>query len=183
MSTRATVARENADGSYDTIYTHWDGYPSHHAPILLEHYNTPDLVQALLDLGDLSMLGEEIGEQHPFDWITDVHTAHKSRGGNGSYTNTPEYQRYARQCTAYERDRSEQNVAARHYPNRFALGRMLAESWTEYVYIWRELERRWYWMNNPSPVWFKTCGTTQLPLALLEEYRSGEGQGAEAYCH
>jgi hypothetical protein len=42
----------------DVIYTHSDGYPSHHGKILLEHYNTDPSVNALLALGDLSILRE-----------------------------------------------------------------------------------------------------------------------------
>lgn len=67
MGTRARIGIENADGTITSIYTHWDGYPDHHWPILKECYNNPDKVKALMDLGDLSVLAEEIGETHNFD--------------------------------------------------------------------------------------------------------------------
>ena len=67
MSTRAMIGIENEDGTVTSIWTHWDGYPEHHGPILLEHYNTAEKVRELLALGDLSVLGKEIGEKHSFN--------------------------------------------------------------------------------------------------------------------
>ena len=67
MSTRSRIAKLNDDGSIRVIYCHSDGYLSYNGRILLEHYTDPAKVDALLDLGDISSLGEEIGEQHPFD--------------------------------------------------------------------------------------------------------------------
>lgn len=60
MGTRARIAVANPDGTFNSIYTHWDGYPSHHGPILLEHYNTVDAVRELIALGDLSSLDTTI---------------------------------------------------------------------------------------------------------------------------
>jgi hypothetical protein len=45
MSTRARIAIENDDGSFTSIYTHWDGYVGHHGPILLNHYSKTPLVR------------------------------------------------------------------------------------------------------------------------------------------
>jgi len=143
MSTRSNIIRENLDGSFDEIYSHWDGYPSHHGPILLENYSTPEKVQALLDLGGISVLGETIGEQHDFD-------------------NAPDGQ-----CNAFGRDRGESGMEAKHFQDRASLDRMLSESWTEWVYVYRVADDKWYYMNNPSPTWFKCCGTNQLPLQPL----------------
>src|SRR5262245_21370447 len=68
MSTRSLIAQQQDDGSLRVIYCHYDGYPEHHGPILTEHYTDPVLVTALIDLGDLSVLAEQIGEPHNFDW-------------------------------------------------------------------------------------------------------------------
>lgn len=46
------------------IYCHWDGYPENNGRMLVEHYKTIDQIWELIKLGDLSSLGEEIGEQH-----------------------------------------------------------------------------------------------------------------------
>lgn len=63
MGTRARIALQTGK-KFRSIYVHWDGYPSHHGPILLNHYNTIDKINELLALGDLSVLGDEIGEKH-----------------------------------------------------------------------------------------------------------------------
>jgi hypothetical protein len=67
MGTRSRIGRLNTDGSIDSIYCHWDGYPEHHFPILCENYNTPGMVQELLNLRSLSTLGSQIGVKHDFD--------------------------------------------------------------------------------------------------------------------
>lgn len=146
MGTRANIVRKNADGSFDSIYTHWDGYPEHHAPILLEHYNTPQRVAMLLELGDLSSLGAKIGDKHDF---------HSCPEGV---------------CNAYGRDRGEENTSVRHWPNDEALGAMLKEAWTEWVYVFDLKDGQWYYTNNPSPTWFKCCGTSQRELSLLTDW-------------
>ena len=58
MSTRARVGIVRPDGSILSIYTHSDGYISHHGPILLEHYDTAQKVLALMKMGDCSQLCE-----------------------------------------------------------------------------------------------------------------------------
>jgi hypothetical protein len=68
MATRSTISLET-DKGIKTIYCHWDGYPSHHLPILEEHYNTYEKVEALMSLGNLSTLDNSIEcpEGHSFD--------------------------------------------------------------------------------------------------------------------
>lgn len=67
MSTRSTIALEYADGTVDQIYCHWNGYLEYNGDILLNHYSDPFKLQKLMDLGDISVLMEEIGEKHDFD--------------------------------------------------------------------------------------------------------------------
>lgn len=57
MSTRARIGIQLPGDSVLSIYVHNDGYYSHHAPILLGHYNTVSEVMKLMQLGDLSSLG------------------------------------------------------------------------------------------------------------------------------
>jgi len=145
MSTRANIVRENLDDTFDSIYTHWDGYPSHHGPILLTHYSNSAAVDQLMKLGDLSILGDSIGAKHDFD--------DKLEGA----------------CTAYGRDRGETGVESKHHESAEALAAYIKQSWTEWVYVWREADQRWYFTNNPSPTWFKCCGKEQRPTELLTE--------------
>lgn len=85
MSTRARIGVMNADNTVTSIYTHNDGYISHHGPILLTHYGTEAKARELLALGALSRLAGNLGEKHNFDT---------------SYTEHPDW------CCAYSRDRS-----------------------------------------------------------------------------
>jgi hypothetical protein len=59
MATRSKIAIENQDGTVSSIYCHWDGYPSHHGPILFGHYTTQEKVESLIKLGSISSLAPE----------------------------------------------------------------------------------------------------------------------------
>jgi len=59
MSTRSAIVLSNKDG-VQIIYCHHDGYIEHNGRILNKHYNTRQAVQELVDLGDISVLGESI---------------------------------------------------------------------------------------------------------------------------
>jgi len=67
MATRSLIGKLNEDGTITNIYCHFDGYPEHNGVILQEHYSTPFKVEQLLALGNLSVLGELIGEKQSFD--------------------------------------------------------------------------------------------------------------------
>ena len=134
MSTRSNIIRENEDGSFDSIYCHWDGYPENNGRILYEHYQDLAKLAELLALGDLSSLDISIGGKHDFDSCP--------KGV----------------CNFYGRDRGETGTEVRHYADLDALAAMLKESWTEWVYVWKVREGKWYYTNNPSPTWFKLCG-------------------------
>lgn len=153
MGTRSNIVRENQDGSYDSIYCHWDGYPEHNGKILYEHYQDPAKIAELLALGDLSVLAQEIGEKHDFEW----QMAFFAGGLNpADVTGSP----YYKMCTAYGRDRGEAGTEAKHYTKE-QLAEMLQDGWTEWVYFFRVADGKWYYTNNPSPTWFKCCGTEQ----------------------
>ena len=115
MSTRSFIA---SMVSHHRIYCHNDGYPEHQLPILKEHYNTADKVEALLDLGDLSFLDARIapapGEKHSFDAPV--------RGVT----------------IAYHRDRgeSEKSTKARSFRTIKSLTKSAKEAWVEYLYVW-----------------------------------------------
>ena len=91
MATRSTIALEYLDGTIGQIYCHWDGYLSHNGKRLLEHWKSPAKVQEMINLGDLSSLGAEIGVKHQYD------------------TNKEDV------CTFYGRDMGEDDVSARQF--------------------------------------------------------------------
>ena len=67
MGTRSTISMANDDGTVTSIYCHWDGYISHHGPLLLKHYSTKAKAKSLMKLHSLSTLGELIGKKHDFE--------------------------------------------------------------------------------------------------------------------
>jgi hypothetical protein len=107
------IARKLPDGKYESIYCHWDGYPEHNGVILEKYYMADDKIDALFRLlGDLSILGEEIGEKHDF---------------NDQNTHV---------CTAYGRDRGEKNVESCISLDRKHLMTRANQCDAEYIYIW-----------------------------------------------
>lgn len=93
MSTRSTVGAIQRNGLIKAIYVHFDGYPSGVGYTLKKFYNTAEKVEELLNLGDLSSLGESIGEkQNPASRVS------------GS-------------CLAYGRDYGERNTSASYFPS------------------------------------------------------------------
>ena len=131
MATRSTIALEYADGTVDKIYCHWDGYLDNNGKILFQHYVDPFKVQRLMDLGDVSSLGPDIGEQHDFDIPFQY--------------GTPEYvaesDRRRGICTFYGRDRGETGTGAKRYKD-YADYRKNAQ-FEEYNYILRK-DGNWY---------------------------------------
>lgn len=71
MATTSRIAIEKEDGSVDSVYCHFDGYPEYNGRILVENYNTRELATALVALGSLSALSlrlaPEPGESHNFE--------------------------------------------------------------------------------------------------------------------
>ncbi len=60
MATRSNIGIVNLDKSITAIYVHWGGYPEFVGKMLLNHYNNDDIVNGLMNLGDLSILSELI---------------------------------------------------------------------------------------------------------------------------
>ena len=126
MSTRSNIGIINADGSVTSIYVHFDGCPSHNGRILLNHWNTEDKVRDLLKLGDLSILGEVIGEKHNFD-------AHDFD---------------SKWCRAYGRDRGEKGTKARKYVTVNGACEALDN---DYTYLFIVAENRWSFRKGNGP--------------------------------
>lgn len=110
MATRSYIGVRNPDASVDYIYCHFDGYPEGVGQILLNHYTDMDKVNALLKLGDLSVLGKEIGEKQDFN----------------------DYKNLNRDwCLAYGRDRGEKNTSAKTGDYK----ELISDKSVDYVYV------------------------------------------------
>ena len=126
MSTRSSIAIKHGD-RIKSIYCHSDGYLEYNGRVLLEHYSDSVKVNKLIAMGDMSMLGREIGEKINFD-------------GGLSYdeNNTAE------QCRFYGRDRGEEGVEFQSFDDE--------DSWIgfygdcEYFYLYDH--GVWYWSQG-----------------------------------
>lgn len=67
MSTRSLIGIENADKTVSYVYCHYDGYLDHVGKILTNHYTDEKVIRQLLDLGELSSLGNT-PVSNPEDW-------------------------------------------------------------------------------------------------------------------
>ena len=55
--------KSNVDGVISVIYCHSDGYLEHVGRTLIDHYTDPIKIKCLMELGDLSSLGKNIGKK------------------------------------------------------------------------------------------------------------------------
>ena len=124
MSTRSLIAKATEHG-FEAIYCHSDGYPEHHGPILTKHYATEDAVNTLLELGDLSVLGAEIGEAHEFR-------------DHGDYPGGSHFG----WCRAYGRDRGDKGAGLRGFASEEELFASARERWAAFAYLFRD--GRWF---------------------------------------
>jgi hypothetical protein len=97
MGTRSRIGVMHGD-KVKSVYCHWDGYLEHNGAILQEHYNSAK-ANNLVALGDLSSLGTQIGEKHPF-------SPHFDEGSRVAYDAAQK----AGWCTFYGRDRGEKGT-------------------------------------------------------------------------
>ena len=67
MATRSNIAMKTKEGKIVSVYCHWDGYVANNGRILLENYADISKIEALVALGSISSLGEQIGEAQDFD--------------------------------------------------------------------------------------------------------------------
>ncbi len=146
MSTRSYIARQIAENQYQTIYCHSDGYLTYNGALLVDHYNTEEMVEKLIALGNLSSLCEKIypdpSKPHGFDYKI------RQRGVT----------------VAYGRDRGEKNQEARVWtleelknPYNFAV----------YVYIYGK-GNKWQYLKPCHP----EEGIRDVDEALAKEYES-----------
>lgn len=112
MATRSTIARKVGE-QIQSIYCHWDGYPSGVGANLQEHYTTAEKIDQLFALGDLSVLGAQIGSKKDFDT---------------SVLND--------ECLAYGRDRGEHGVAAKVHETYVDFINSRAAQGCEFAYLW-----------------------------------------------
>lgn len=126
MSTRSLIAMQIGADKYRTIYCHSDGYLSHNGALLIDHYDTPEKVKELLDIGSISYLAPKLNpdpsKPHGFEFTT----------------------RQEGVVVAYGRDRGEKDVEAKEYTLKELDD---PDSWAEYIYVFNQ-ENQWTYFKN-----------------------------------
>ena len=125
MGTRSMIAIQNPHSKdVRAVYCHWDGYLEHNGAILAKHYDASPKVNNLIAMGDLSSLGTQIGEAHPF-------SPHGSKEDEALYEHAKD-QGY---CTFYARDRGEADVGFKVFKN---LSKACEHyTWSDYYYCFK----------------------------------------------
>lgn len=155
MSTHAFIGVVENTGTLKYVYNHSDGYPSHLGKMLLEHYNTPELATALVNLGDISMVRERLapdeGEEHSFKNPV-------REGPKGGVT------------TAYHRDRKDPleicylsvNTDDVSTDAKKKFWRELKDDNIEYGYLYDTLENQWYAVDTYQDCGFNLLNNTYI---------------------
>lgn len=115
MGTVSFIGRKNLDNTITGVYCHWDGDISWNGIVLNKCYKNIDKINELINLGSLSSLDAEIGEETDF--------------------NNPA----ENQCVAYHRDRGE-DLEIQQYKNE----KEVINQYYEYVYIYDMHDSKWY---------------------------------------
>lgn len=69
MATRSRIGIQDESGVVRSIYCHWDGYPDGVGATLKEYYSNRQKLNMLINLGDISILGENVAtvDEHSFN--------------------------------------------------------------------------------------------------------------------
>jgi hypothetical protein len=120
---------EQPCGKVMQVYCHWDGYLDNNGAILRDHYTDKAKVYALMLLGSLSSLRQEIGQAHSFD---------------ARYDNSDPRKQWT---VAYGRDRGEE-VTTNVYKNFEDY--VANHQYEEYEYIFRN-DGQWHVSSYGGP--------------------------------
>ncbi len=124
MSTNSNIGIRYENGQIDSIYCHWDGGFDHNGQILAESYNDVEKARELIELGDISSLGNHIAADDP-----SKHTFDSPEQGV---------------TVAYHRDRGEPLCVSRDCcEDEFKD--------SEYSYLFDVVKNRWFFSYEGCP--------------------------------
>ena len=121
MSTRSHIGIEGRGGEISVVYLHDMSYPHSAGAILAKHYALRPQVESLIEGGNLSVLGPEIGKRHNF---ASHHTTAHAKDW----------------CLYYARDRADAGMEAMLCCDRAAFNALADE---EFAYLYRKSDA-WY---------------------------------------
>ena len=125
MSTNAGIALRSGE-TFQTIYCHWDGYPSYMLPMLRENYNSVELASMLISMGDASSINMLIGPNpnKPHDFMNPQEDV----------------------CVFYHRDRGDSWL--RCQPSCYTWRELFSQPAFEYIYIFEDGQWNAYKRNR-----------------------------------
>lgn len=142
MATRSRIGLKQANGQIKSIYCHWDGYPDGVGKTLKEHYNSPEKIEELLELGDISSLGTFYDK--------DLAKENWERQYEKEWRESEKGKRASEMTLPYN-DRGE-DTKARVDENELEYIAKAGKSWEDYTYLYKEDYNgiyRWHVMETP----------------------------------
>ncbi len=143
MATRSTISVLQKDGSVKSIYCHFDGYIKGVGRTLQNYYNSEELANRLVSLGDLSYLSKypdplpEAPEEYHFGRTPGIIKAEDHSFDNPQKDVT----------VAYHRDRRE-NFNINNYSSIEEY--IISKNFQDYNYLWMNGE--WHLKNKSELV-------------------------------
>lgn len=127
MSTRSLIGIQNANGSIDFIYCHHDGYLSYVGKKLVNHYRDEETIRKLLNLGDMSSLGDTpVSDVDGWKVLADTTDA---------------------LCTTYK-SRGETGVDFKTAADREEYFQRMDDYGVDYIYVYVPSEQRWLYRDG-----------------------------------
>ena len=177
MATRSVIGITDRSGDGQLIFCFFNGYPHGVGLTLLQHWQDESKVRELMALGELSILGPEIGRPVDFSsfhgGLFGVDTAH------------PEY---GNQCLAYGRDRGEKDVDAKSFTDgHLGFLTLTKECYSDarYGYLWTpdgwfgvKLPYEWargFVSEDTAPTLESLGSMAKASMNYENEYRIREG--------
>ena len=177
MATRSVIGITDRNGDGQLIFCFFNGYPHGVGLTLLQHWQDESKVRELMALGELSILGPEIGEQVDFD------TFH-----GGLFSTDTAHPKYGNQCLAYGRDRSEKDVDAKSFTDgHLGFLTLTKERYSDvrYGYLWTpdgwfgvKLPHEWardFVSEDTAPALESLSSMAKASMNYENEYRIREG--------
>ena len=143
MGTHSRIGKLLPTGKVRSVYCHYDGYVQGGVgEDLLNHYQDESKIDSLLDLGNLSGIGKEIGEKQDF---------YDFPNQNPNW------------CLSYGRDRNEKNQEATIVESEEAY---LKEENASYIYLYKNGE---WWFKDVYQDRYSGMQTIDSALNIKEE--------------
>ena len=143
MSTRCRIGIVEEDGTVKSIYCHHDGYVKGVGETLRKHYTDPEKIEKLINLGDISILGEEYdSEWGKYYW---------DKVDNGKTFTPKDYEMMDKMTVTY-RDRGEEGIDYRVDKDVEEYTKKAGDCGEEFVYLFKTDYSgvyKWFVMGAP----------------------------------